>query len=135
MKTIPDLSFSKLGGIVPVVTVDDDSGEVLMQAFMDREAWQRTLTEGIAHYYSRSRSKIWKKGETSGRIQRVREVFVDCDADSVLLRVFQEGGAACHTGFRSCFHRRVTDSGLETLGEALFDPAKVYGSEDGDEHE
>ncbi len=126
MKNIPPLKFGKLGGIVPVVVVDDTTGEVLMQAFMNQEAWELTLREGDAYYYSRARARIWKKGEVSGHVQHVREILVDCDEDAVLLRVEQVGGAACHTGFRSCFHRRVGDRGVEVIGEPLFDPAEVY---------
>jgi len=127
MNAVPDLDFAKLGGIVPVVTVDDRSGECLMQAFMNREAWERTVRERYAYYFSRSRNRIWKKGETSGHVQRVVEIWVDCDADSVLLRVEQHGDAACHTGYRSCFHRILTDHGLEERGDRIFDPGKVYG--------
>ena len=101
---VPD--FDKLGGLVPVVTVDAGSGDVLMQAFMNREAWEATVRTRLAHYFSRSRGRVWKKGERSGHVQKVREILVDCDADAVLLRVEQTGGAACHTGYRSCFHRR-----------------------------
>lgn len=129
MAKVPELDFAKLGGIVPVVTVDDRSGECLMQAFMNREAWERTIDERYAYYFSRSRNRIWKKGETSGHVQRVLEIWVDCDNDAVLLRVEQTGGAACHTGYRSCFHRIVTENGLETRGERVFDPREVYGTD------
>lgn len=122
----PDLDFEKLGGIVPVVTVDHATGDCLMQAFMNREAWELTVREGYAHYFSRSRGRIWKKGEESGHVQRVAEIWIDCDDDAVLLRVEQAGGAACHTGFRSCFHRILTERGVETRGEPVFDPATVY---------
>lgn len=128
MSKVPELRFEKLDGLVPVVTVDHESGECLMQAFMNHEAWERTVSTGYAHYYSRSRSRIWKKGERSGRVQRVFEIWVDCDEDAVLLRVEQIGDAACHTGYRSCFHRIVTAKGLELRGERLFDPNEVYGS-------
>ncbi len=130
MSAIPALDFGKLGGIVPVVTQDALSGEILMQGFMDREAWERTLEERVAYYYSRSRGRLWKKGETSGHLQRVVEAWVDCDEDAVLLKVRQEGGGACHTGYRSCFYRRVGSEGLEVVGERRFDPAKVYGEEE-----
>lgn len=122
----PELDFDKLGGIVPVVTVDHATGDCLMQAFMDREAWQLTVRDRYAYYYSRSRRKIWKKGEESGNVQRVVEIWIDCDDDAVLLRVEQAGGAACHTGFRSCFHRILTESGIEPRGEPIFDPRTVY---------
>lgn len=124
---VPQLAFDKLGGIVPAVVQDAESGEVLMQAFMNREAWETTLREGIVHYFSRSKGRIWKKGERSGNIQRVVEVWIDCDDDSVLLKVRQEGGAACHTGFRTCYHRRVDPDGVTSVGQPLFNPAQVYG--------
>lgn len=129
MNELPKLDFEKLGGLVAVVTVDHQSGDCLMQAFMDPEAWRRTVEEGYAYYYSRSHKRMWKKGEQSGNLQRVVEIWVDCDDDAVLLRVEQAGGAACHTGYRSCFHRILTDEGLQTRGERLFDPKQVYGEE------
>ncbi|MFW6368125.1 MAG: phosphoribosyl-AMP cyclohydrolase [Spirochaetota bacterium] len=122
-------------GLIPVFVTDYESGEALMQAWMNREALERTLHTGVAHYYSRSRSRLWKKGESSGNVQKVRDVLIDCDQDSLWLRVDQLGGAACHTGFRSCFYRRVvTDAsgslGLEArLQQRVFDPDKVYGRE------
>ncbi len=121
------LQFDKLGGLVPVVTQEWRTGEVLMVAFMNPEAWEATLRTGLATYWSRSRQELWVKGGTSGRVQRVREVWIDCDADTVLLRVEQVGGAACHTGHRSCFHRRVEGGQALTVGEPLFDPREVYG--------
>lgn len=129
MNSVPELAFDKLGGLVAVVTIDHGSGECLMQAFMNREAWEKTVTERYAYYYSRSRKQIWKKGERSGNVQHVVEIWIDCDDDAVLLRVDQVGGAACHTGFRSCFHRVLTDRGLETRGEPVFDPKQVYGED------
>ncbi len=121
------LDFQKSGGLVPVVTQDVSTGDVLMQAYMNALAWEKTLETGIAHYWSRSRNKLWKKGESSGNIQEVKEIRVDCDADCVLLKVNQIGDAACHEGYRSCFFRRVKDSELEIVGERVFDPEKVYG--------
>lgn len=106
------LDFDKLGGLVPSVTQEADTGEVLMIAFMNQEAFQRTLESGYAHYYSRSRGTLWKKGESSGHLQEVREVRVDCDQDAVLLRVRQIEGSACHTGHRSCFYRLVKNGEL-----------------------
>jgi phosphoribosyl-AMP cyclohydrolase len=132
MKQVPSLDFEKLGGIVPVIAVDHGTGECLMQAFMNREAWSQTVSQGYAHYFSRSRQRIWKKGEQSGHVQRVIEIWVDCDDDSVLLRVEQAGGAACHTGYRSCFHRILTERGLEVRGEKVFEPRMVYGTSAGD---
>ncbi len=121
------LRFDKLGGLVPAVVQDWRSGEVLMVAFMNAAAWEATLRTGLATYWSRSREELWVKGQSSGRVQRVREIRIDCDADTVLLKVEQVGDAACHTGHRSCFHRRVAGKMLETVGEPLFDPREVYG--------
>jgi phosphoribosyl-AMP cyclohydrolase len=122
-----ELDFEKLGGVVPVIAQDFESGEVLMMAFMNREAWERTRRTGYAHYWSRSRGTLWKKGETSGNLQEVREIRVDCDSDSLLIRVRQVGGAACHTGYRSCFYRVVEGDTLRTKGSRVFDPDRVYG--------
>jgi len=99
--------FSKLNGLVPAIAQDVETHEVLMQAYMNKEAWEATLRTGLAHYYSRSRNKLWKKGESSGHLQQVKEVYLDCDSDCVLLKVIQVGGIACHTGHRSCFFNRV----------------------------
>ena len=110
-------------GLVPAVAQDADSGEVLMLAYVDREALDRTRETGVAHYHSRSRDELWKKGGSSGHVQEVAEIRVDCDADSLLYLVDQTGGA-CHTGHESCFHRRLDG---ETVGERVFDPAEVYG--------
>jgi len=112
-------------GLVPAVAQDADTGEVLMLAYADREAVSRTLDTGLAHYYSRSREELWQKGATSGNVQRIDEVRLDCDGDAILYRIDQEGGA-CHTGYRSCFHRRLTDEGVETDGDRVFDPEAVY---------
>lgn len=119
--------FDKGGGLLPAVAQDADSGLVLMVAWMNREAYDETLRTGRAVYFSRSRNRLWRKGEESGNVQQVREVLLDCDADTILLRVTQIGGAACHEGFASCFFRKITPTGVETVGERLFDPAKVYG--------
>ncbi|ADN01594.1 phosphoribosyl-AMP cyclohydrolase [Spirochaeta thermophila] len=106
------LDFAKMGGLVPVVTQEVHTGEVLMVAFLDPEAWELSLATGYAHYYSRTRRRIWKKGETSGHVQRIVEVRIDCDNDAVLFLVEQERGTACHTGRRSCFYRTLTPRGL-----------------------
>ncbi len=118
--------FEKAGGLLPAVAQDADTGEVLMLAWMNREAYEETLRTGRACYFSRSRGKLWRKGEESGHVQEVRGVFLDCDADTILLKVHQIGGAACHEGFRSCFFREVTPGGLRTVGERIFDPKQVY---------
>ena len=123
------LDFAKMGGLLPAVVQDASTGEVLMLAFMDQEAWERTLKTGEAHYYSRTRKTVWRKGATSGHVQRVKEIYLDCDQDTVLLKVEQLGGAACHTGYRSCFYRRRKDEAWEVVGPLIFNPQEVYGSE------
>ena len=120
------LNFDKMGGLVPAVVQDYLSGEVLMLAFMDEEAWEHTLTSGLATYHSRSRHTLWVKGKTSGHVQRVKEIRVDCDDDTVLLKVEQVGGAACHTGYRSCFYQKIEDGKVTIIGEPVFDPKEVY---------
>ncbi|OHD64141.1 MAG: phosphoribosyl-AMP cyclohydrolase [Spirochaetes bacterium RBG_13_51_14] len=121
------LDFEKMGGLVPVIAQDSGTGEVLMIAFMNREAWELTLGTGIVHYWSRSRNQIWKKGESSGNVQEVREIRVDCDKDAVLIKVKQVGRAACHEGYRSCFFRVVRNGDLMVDGERIFNPEHVYG--------
>jgi len=120
------LNFDKWDGLVPAIAQDWKTGEVLMVAFMDATAWEKTLTTGKVHYHSRSRNKTWMKGEESGHVQTVKEILVDCDEDTVLIKVDQAGGAACHTGFRTCFYRRVDGDRVETMGSPVFDPKKVY---------
>jgi len=120
------IDFDKSGGLVPAIAQDADTGDVLMLAWMNREAYEETLRTGRACYFSRSRGRLWRKGEESGNVQEVRGVYVDCDADTILLKVHQIGGAACHEGYRSCFFRRVEGEGLQVVGERVFDPAKVY---------
>jgi phosphoribosyl-AMP cyclohydrolase len=120
------LDFQKLGGLIPAIVQDYQTHDVLMLAFMNEEAWKLTLSTGKATYYSRSRNTLWIKGETSGNVQRVREIRIDCDNDTVLLKVEQIGGAACHTGHRSCFYQKITDSGIEIMGTPVFDPKEVY---------
>lgn len=121
-----DLNFDKLGGLVPVVVQDYSTGEVLMLAFMNRQAWEETVKTRRATYWSRSRKQLWVKGETSGNFQEVKEICVDCDEDTVLLKVIQGGGAACHMGYRSCFYRRLEGDELKIVGERVFDPQEVY---------
>ena len=110
-----DLDFEKLGGLVSAVVQDATSGTVLMIGFMNAESWRRTQETGLVHYYSRTRQRLWMKGETSGHVQRVREVRVDCDQDALLILVDQEGGICCHTGRPSCFYRRVDGDRLTVL--------------------
>jgi phosphoribosyl-AMP cyclohydrolase len=121
------IDFDRGNGLIPAIVQDWKSGEVLMIAYMNEESWARTLETGKACFWSRSRKKLWLKGETSGNVQVVKEVYLDCDNDALLLKVEQIGGAACHTGYRSCFYRRVADGGLETVGKRVFDPKEVYG--------
>ena len=118
--------FEKGGGLMPVVVQDHETGEVLMLAYMNRGALLKTLETGKATYWSRSRQSLWLKGETSGHVQLVREVLLDCDADTILLKVKQLGGAACHTGYRSCFYRKWVEGNFVTVGERIFDPKDVY---------
>ena len=118
--------FSKGGGLLPAIAQDADSGEVLMMAYMNRESYAETLATGRAVYYSRSRKRLWRKGEESGNVQEVQAIYVDCDRDTILLEVRQIGGAACHEGYKSCFYRQVTPEGLKVMGERVFDPAEVY---------
>ena len=106
-----ELDFQKAGGIIPAVAQDYLSGEVLMLAYINPEAWQETLRTGRAVYFSRSRNRLWRKGEESGNVQIIKEILVDCDGDAVIYRVEQKGGAACHTGHRSCFFRAIAPMG------------------------
>jgi phosphoribosyl-AMP cyclohydrolase len=119
-------AFSGPDGLVTAVAQDAATGEVLMVAHMNREAWEETLASGRAVYYSRARRRLWRKGEESGNVQHVREVFIDCDADTVLLKVEQVGGAACHEGYPSCFFRQVTPEGAKVVAKRVFDPNEVY---------
>ena len=120
-------NFEKRGGLVPVVTQDAESGEVLMVAYMNRAAWEKTLATGQACYFSTSRNALWLKGETSGNVQEVREIRIDCDADAVLLRVSQRGAASCHLGYKSCFFRTVDRDGWRIVAEPVVDPEALYG--------
>ncbi len=124
-----ELNFNKLDGLLPAIIQDGLSGEVLMLGFMNQEAWEKTLATGRVHYFSRTRQKLWCKGETSGHVQLVKEIYLDCDADTVLIKVEQVGGAACHTGYRSCFYRLYENGGTRSVGVKIFDPKEVYGSE------
>lgn len=129
MSNVPN--FADEQALLPVIAQDADSGQVLMLAYMNLAAWRETIATGYATYFSRSRRRIWKKGESSGHVQRVREVRVDCDADAILLRVEQQGGAACHEGYESCFFRRYKKEGAwETVGKRVFDPRRVYAQDD-----
>jgi phosphoribosyl-AMP cyclohydrolase len=121
------IDFKKGDGIIPVVIQDASTHQVLMLGYMNREAWEETLRSKRVTFWSRSRKKLWQKGETSGHFQEVKEILLDCDGDTLLIRADQIGGAACHTGFRSCFHHRFQDGGWKISGERIFDPKEVYG--------
>ncbi len=122
------LDFSKGNGLLPAIVQEYESGKVLMLAYMNELSWHKTLETGEAHYWSRSRQELWHKGGTSGNVQRVKEIYADCDNDTLLLKVEQVGGAACHLGYDSCFHKKVASNGQVTIvGKKLFDPEKVYG--------
>ncbi len=127
MKHVSDLDFTKGNGLLPVIAQDYATGEVLMLAYMNQLAWEKTLETGKMHYWSRSRSKLWLKGETSGHVQMLKEAYVDCDLDTILVKVEQLGGAACHTGYRSCFFQKVEGADLVPQGEPVFDPEEIYG--------
>ena len=127
MEAIPD--FDKEGGLIPAIAQDESTGEVLMLAWMNREAWDATVMSGRAVYWSRRRNRLWRKGESSGNEQIVAGIFLDCDRDAVILKVRQIGEAACHTGRRSCFFREIADGRERIISEPLFDPSDVYGNE------
>ena len=120
------LAFEKCGGLIPAIVQDCETSEVLMLAYMNEQAWQETLKTGEATYWSRSRQELWVKGKTSGNIQLVKEIRIDCDDDTVLLKVEQVGGAACHTGYRSCFFKIIKGGSILVVGEKVFDPKEVY---------
>ena len=120
------IDFPKSGGLVPAIAQDHATGQVLMMAWMNQESFEETLRTGRAVYWSRSRGKLWRKGEESGHVQEVKEVLVDCDADTILLKVHQVGGAACHEGYASCFFRQVHGHELKVIADRLFDPKEVY---------
>lgn len=119
-------NFDKGQGLVPAIVQEAETGEVLMLAYMNREAWRKTLETGKTHFWSRSRQSLWLKGETSGHVQLVREIRLDCDDDAVLLKVEQLGGAACHTGYRSCFYRQWVKGEPIAIGDPVFNPKDVY---------
>ena len=121
------LDFQKSAdGLLPAIAQDFHSGDVLMLAYINQAAWDKTLETGKAHYWSRSRQKIWLKGESSGNVQEIREILVDCDADCVIYKVEQRGGAACHRGFPTCFYRKLVEGNLEIVETRVFNPDEVY---------
>ena len=115
--------------LVPVIAQDSQTGDVLMLAYMNREAFAETLRTGRVCYFSRSRGRLWRKGEESGNVQELKAIYFDCDGDTLLVKVNQIGGAACHEGFHSCFFRRIdpADQSFAVEGERVFDPKAVYG--------
>ena len=122
-----ELDFSKGKGLLPAIVQDYGSGRVLMLAYINEASWKKTLETGEAHYWSRSRRELWHKGSTSGHVQKVKGIYADCDNDTVVFKVEQVGGAACHLGYESCFHKKVDREGNFTIDdEKIFDPEKVY---------
>ena len=121
------LDFKKGNGLLPAIAQDYKTGNVLMLAYMNEDSWLLTLETGEVHYWSRSRKEIWHKGETSGNIQIVKEVFVDCDYDTILIKIEQVGRAACHLGYESCFHNKIDSNGEKSIiGKKIFNPNEVY---------
>ncbi len=121
-----ELDFKKGEGLVPVIVQDYRTKDVLMLAYMNKESWSKTLETGKATYWSRSRNTLWVKGETSGNVQLVKDIMIDCDSDTVLLKVEQVGGAACHTGYNTCFYRKLSDGKVDVIGKKIFNPEEVY---------
>jgi len=123
----PDFSKSE-DGLIPAIAQDYQTGEVLMLAYINEESWKETMESGCATYWSRSRQKLWKKGESSGNIQEIKEILIDCDYDAVIFKIDQIGGAACHTGYRSCFYTKIAGDSTEIVSDLIFDPDEVYGN-------
>jgi phosphoribosyl-AMP cyclohydrolase len=125
-----EIAFAKAGGLVPAIVQDDRTGDVLMLGFMNEDALAQTRRTGEVVFYSRSRNRLWKKGESSGHVLKVREVRIDCDADALLVRVAPVGPGVCHEGYRSCFFRRMEkDGSAKVIEERTFEPDRVYGQE------
>jgi len=122
-----EIDFDKSAdGLIPAIVQEYRSGTVLMLAYVNREAWEKTLVTGSAHYWSRSRNKIWLKGESSGNLQIIKDILIDCDQDTIIYKVEQKGGAACHKGYPTCFYRKVTGNDVVTIEQRVFDPDEVY---------
>lgn len=122
------LAFSKRDGLLPAIVQDFKTGKVLMLAYINEASWEKTLETGETHFWSRSRREIWHKGGTSGHVQKIKEIYADCDNDTILFKVEQLGGAACHTGYESCFYQKIEKNGESIIvGNKIFDPEKVYG--------
>jgi phosphoribosyl-AMP cyclohydrolase len=129
IRTMIELNFSKSeDGLIPAIAQDWKTGEILMLAYINEDSWKFSLETGNATYWSRSRQKLWKKGESSGNVQKIKEILVDCDEDTVVFKIDQIGDAACHLGYRSCFFRKANleKNELEVVGELVFDPTEVY---------
>lgn len=122
----PDFKKSE-DGLLPAIAQDYKSNDVLMLAYINEESWKETLRTGYATYWSRSRQELWKKGDTSGNLQEIKEILIDCDNDAIIFKVNQIGGAACHTGHKSCFYTRIVDNKSEVIDEVIFNPEEVYG--------
>jgi len=120
------IDFEKSNGIIPVIIQDFKSGDVLMLAYMNKNAFELTQSSGYAHYWSRSKNRIWKKGESSGNLQIIKEIFLDCDSDTILLKVNQIGDAACHEGYRSCFYRKIAGDTFTIEATPIFNPSEIY---------
>jgi len=126
MKFIEELKFDSQG-LIPAIVQDYEDGQILMLAYMNAESLEKTIATGKTCFWRRSQGRLWTKGEKSGHFQEVKEIFLDCDGDTLLVKVKQLGGAACHTGYRSCFFRKVNKKGeYDIVGEKVFDPSKVY---------
>ncbi len=121
-----EIDFKKGNGLIPVIIQDAITNEVLMLGYMNQEAWEETLKSRKVTYWSRSRNQLWVKGERSGHFQEVKEIYLDCDGDALLIKVNQIGGAACHTGYRSCFHHHWKEGEWRISGRLIFDPKEVY---------
>ena len=124
-----ELDFSRGDGLIPAIAQDHQTNEVLMMAYINAESWVETLKSGYATYYSRSRQQLWKKGESSGHLQVIKDILVDCDLDTVIFKVEQLGPGACHTGHRSCFYRRLENDALVETEDTVFDAGKVYSKQ------
>lgn len=122
---LKSLKFDK-NGLIPAVMQDYKTGKVLMVAYMNKESFRKTLETGNSWFYSRSRKKLWQKGETSGNVQKVKEIFIDCDGDCLLIKIEQVGKASCHTGYISCFYRKLIKNKLKICEEKIFNPSDVY---------
>jgi phosphoribosyl-AMP cyclohydrolase len=126
---LSDIKFNEKG-LIPCITQDYADNTVLMVAYMNRESLEKTIKNKKAHYYSRSRNKLWFKGEESGNIQLVKEIYIDCDKDTILMKVEQVGGCSCHNGYRSCFYRKLEDESWEVIADKVKDPAEMYSKKD-----